>query len=84
MIDKVDDFKGQIIKGCAFLDSFTRGDRGFTRQDALAAMQRIRALSWIVKESASVSEAEVVNRLLNSTETCMETARARLSLFEKD
>ena len=78
------DLKQELEEACAFLRSFTLARPGFTRQDALAGIQRVRArcdrLKKLFASGASAAAAAVVAELAQQG---VAAAEARLNLLRK-
>ena len=69
---------------CNFLRSFTTGKRGFTPQDGLAGIKRLRVLCDRMKERfSSGPDAVAAATALTSAETEIEAAEEHLALLKR-
>ena len=76
------DLKGEFDEACALLRSFTLGQRGFTRQDGVAAVKRVSGLCDRLKELfASGPHANEVVSVVASGRGRIAAAKARLAVL---
>jgi hypothetical protein len=76
------DVKSDFDEACAFLKSFTLGQRGFTQQDGVGGIQRVSDLCVRLKELfASGPHADAAASSAEAGRTRIAAAKARLAVL---